>query len=652
MEIDPPSNILRVHHLYVFCKVEKAKGATLLEPFLVIFIVFSIKTLYYQFLHYVICLRAYFIKVSILLFILFLRRYLVKRIFLVLSMLVLAVSIHAQVKSHVAIVKPTLAEPTKEFLLQLAKSMHADGYKDAAAYLEAWAEGGFGSGFVYVDPKTGDNYIITNRHVVAQAEKATLEFENEDGATVSYKDCEVVAVSEDLDLALLAFPSESKPFSFGISFAKSLPDDGSDIWSAGFPGLLSRPSWQFGKGNVTNNRVKVPELSASENATFIQHSAPIDGGSSGGPLLIIDKTSRLGYSVVGINTWKILGRQDTNFAVPTASITEFLNNALLPSKDGISEIITARAKAFSSSIYLTENAYKKLSPFISHSLITKYGEDALKQALNRAPTAIRNDIIETFVGISPLDGLRLATAWVIINQVTADDSETLKFQELETPSENEVIVNFQFGERAIISSWAKEHGLWRILSFPFEVKEASSKDKKKKSEGTSNFEIGSPFSAIVSGGATLSFDDDKIFLANLEYRQLTTVDYVAWLMGGGVGTMDIENDPSCLILATNFGFIVQVPLLNNSFNIIPYIKASAGVFIPFSLVTSSDFGFTTTFSGGGSLIHTKSGFGLGAEYSFLMRHSLGFGGSFFDDDDESEKTSNNHLLSVYLIYAL
>jgi len=62
-----------------------------------------------------------------------------------------------------------------------------DNSDNHALSLEYEKRGGFGSGFVYVDPN-GNNYIITNYHVIVGAYRLSVTFESEDGKkTIIYQ---------------------------------------------------------------------------------------------------------------------------------------------------------------------------------------------------------------------------------------------------------------------------------------------------------------------------------------------------------------------------------------------------------------------------------------------------------------------------------
>ncbi len=147
-------------------------------------------------------------------------------------------------------VGPHYHQSTIEFLLNLSEVYAKDGYSTSAARFKAYAEkgGGQGSGFVY-KAKGGVYHLITNRHVVGAAESVTVEFEAVGGAITAYKNCSIVAVSKDVDLALVAFPAGAA-FENAITLKKGEVHDGDEVFSAGFPDLGGNASWQLGKGIV------------------------------------------------------------------------------------------------------------------------------------------------------------------------------------------------------------------------------------------------------------------------------------------------------------------------------------------------------------------------------------------------------------------
>jgi Do/DeqQ family serine protease len=146
---------------------------------------------------------------------------------------------------------------------------------------------GMGSGFIV--RQSGDTYyVLTNNHVVAQADKISVEVN--DGMETTY---EATVVGSDVrkDLAMVSFTSkESYPLAtLGDSDEVRVGD-----WAiaVGNPlnfmfsvtmGIVSAVGRQGGPGNTIND--------------FLQTDASINQGNSGGPLVNIRG------EVIGINTW-------------------------------------------------------------------------------------------------------------------------------------------------------------------------------------------------------------------------------------------------------------------------------------------------------------------------------------------------------------
>lgn len=139
---------------------------------------------------------------------------------------------------------------------------------------------GVGSGFV-VD---SDGYIVTNNHVVEQAENIVVTFE--DGTK---RDAELIGTDPKTDLALIKVESRGDlPF---VEFGDSdTADVGDWVLAIGSP---------FGLGHsVTAGIVSARgrQIGSGPYDDFLQVDAPINRGNSGGP------TFNIGGEVVGVNT--------------------------------------------------------------------------------------------------------------------------------------------------------------------------------------------------------------------------------------------------------------------------------------------------------------------------------------------------------------
>lgn len=223
-------------------------------------------------------------------------------------------------RESIAIVRPNFSESTQTFLTDFSKSLRKDGFYAAADILQNYGKGSFGTGFAYRDKRDGRLYIITNRHVVEQAETVDVEFSLPDNSSKTFATCPVVGVHDDFDVAFIALPEEVNIPTLDIT-DKSITD-GTPVFSAGFPALGDKPSWQLGQGIVSNASAQIKSLTNGKELPLVQHTAQVDAGSSGGPLLIRDENAAAGFAVVGINTWKASDRENTNFAIPVHAIDD------------------------------------------------------------------------------------------------------------------------------------------------------------------------------------------------------------------------------------------------------------------------------------------------------------------------------------------
>ena len=173
--------------------------------------------------------------------------------------------------------------------------------------------GATGSGFV-VDKAGG---IITNYHVMEGATSAEVEFQN--GSKLPVEG--FFKADADVDLCLIkVFPDEN--LLHPIPLAKEIPRKGEKVLTSGAPLGLS-----FSSSEGIVSGIRDGKTVGYESGTFVQTTAPISSGNSGGPL------TNMKGEVIGVNTVKFTEGESLNFAVSCMDVQKVIDqkgNVLYP----------------------------------------------------------------------------------------------------------------------------------------------------------------------------------------------------------------------------------------------------------------------------------------------------------------------------------
>lgn len=178
---------------------------------------------------------------------------------------------------------------------------------------------GFGTGFVV----SASGHIVTNNHVIDGCSDLKGNLTGE--ATMVLR---VVSADANNDLALLQ-PSSTVAFKDFARIRDRSFHSGDSVVAIGFPyhGLLT--------SDFTVTTGIVSSLSGMLNDTrFLQISAPVQPGNSGGPLF--DNSGQ----IVGVVTGKLPNLriaaatgnipENINFAIKTGALRDFLDNSVVP----------------------------------------------------------------------------------------------------------------------------------------------------------------------------------------------------------------------------------------------------------------------------------------------------------------------------------
>lgn len=161
---------------------------------------------------------------------------------------------------------------------------------------------GSGSGFFILD----SGIIVTNKHVVGSSQKVTIVTSK--GESLESKS---VFIHPTKDLALIKVQGSSFPF-IPIANPASV-NVGADVVAIGSPGV---------GGTTLQNTVTKGIISSfrqlESDGLILQTDVAINPGNSGGPLL------NTKGEVVGVNTFKVVGREGLGFSVFASEILQML----------------------------------------------------------------------------------------------------------------------------------------------------------------------------------------------------------------------------------------------------------------------------------------------------------------------------------------
>ncbi len=173
----------------------------------------------------------------------------------------------------------------------------------------ASSKGTVGTG-VIIDER---GYIVTNRHVVSQAERIIVRLVDE-----SEYNATVVVTDPNNDLAILKIDAGKKLPALPLGPANDL-EVGEDVIAIGHPYGYS---YTVSKGIVSALGRQIELPNGTTMYGLIQHNASINPGNSGGPLVNING------EFIGINTAMRDGAQGIAFAVNTDTLKKLLSDKL------------------------------------------------------------------------------------------------------------------------------------------------------------------------------------------------------------------------------------------------------------------------------------------------------------------------------------
>jgi serine protease Do len=318
----------------------------------------------------------------------------------------------------------------------------------------------------------------------------------------------------------------------------------------------------------------------------IQHTAQIDGGNSGGPLLVQNSRSNVGFDVIGINTWKTNHREGTNFAVPAAHITQFLDSiGYIQTAIKNEAKIAERMKAFAAITKSKTTSYKDILPFVSMDYMLSVPAISFMAMMSSASDSARIHAREQFHEIEPFGAFRI----IIADAIWRTRSNALTFENTAAAQTPAVInVNFSENGKPVQSEWKYDEGYFSLINFGgLRIKQFRTKASKN-------------YNPDAGAHATVAFPNNDFQTTIYEIGLSRFYNrYIGQGGAFGFNMIDIpaQNEHSEPEKVTNVciifnALILQRPIEISKFHIIPYGRVPLAMNLGNALYASvgADFG--------------------------------------------------------------
>ncbi len=296
-------------------------------------------------------------------------------------------------REAVAYVEVRAPDDLRMLLLKVAMSPKVDENM-RESFIAYYVGRGSGSGFVVAGGKAGHTRLVTNRHVADGADYVSVSF---DGNKTMIRG-DIVHIDADYDLAIVDLPV-ARP---GLQL-KTDVNELEQVRSVGYPAVSHRGSYQIATGNVTNACLKGDIIGENPNNCWIQHSAPIDPGSSGGPLLSADSR------VLGVNTLLMRRRNSMFLSIPAAHVAKALARgdeilAKRGDKAWMTEQLQRSCYSLSSELSAKNPDLDRVLGNMSYKLVVRKGLEAFDEMSDSTEAKQLKDYLED----DPLAAIQLS----------------------------------------------------------------------------------------------------------------------------------------------------------------------------------------------------------------------------------------------------
>lgn len=538
--------------------------------------------------------------------------------------------LQASLRKSVVIIECSPHKKYDETLSRISTSFYKNGYKDISDYLESIRKGWRGSGFIVRD-RYGQYFLVSNKHVLENSDKITI-FINDNNKKVEIfnKDARII---EDryLDIAMIALPRNKIRYRPLSLYVRNV-DDGQEIFSAGYPDLLGSPTWQLAKGVVTNFSTPVPSIVDPKICRLVQHSAAIDPGSSGGPLL---RKIRGAWYVVGVSSFTIRGRRDTHFAIPASKVKGLMRlyqNRKRASRN--KRLLKRELSSFVKEISSQFNGLK-WNPVDEHRyasirLTAETGWDSLLILFENDDAEFIDKMKRRFDSLSFFGALRECvswSAWKNFRSQIEKDEGNFSFVNWKTiPAKRQegsiATALVKYGSETGEMDFVYERGHWYIDSLPLESPKVENTMSLKSDDGSSYYSSSLFFgTSFVPGflNSEYSGDDPVAGFGLFLGWENGVAKYFSYthLFAGSYLKHEIPNDwDGELTTVKSFGMEYQlaarirIPVSFGWGTFTPYVLGGLEMLIVFNDASMASFAVPID-AGGGLEFKFKGGHGIG-----------------------------------------
>ncbi len=438
---------------------------------------------------------------------------------LVLSASTVILAAQVDLRSNIAIVQSSPDEALVQTYNDIADWLENLRESKLAEDFRSQENGVHGTGFLLRFEE--QMFLLTNYHVIKGYAEINVTFRPRESDEFEFSQVRVVYADPAKDLALMEVPDSWELSVPGLRLsAEAVVEDGDEVWAAGYPGLIASASWQLSLGNVTNEKVILDEVGLVGVDYLIQHSALIDPGSSGGPLLLAEDRQ----TVVGVNTLSVPSRNNTFFAIPAQTVEAFLQDYSTVESSDPAERLEQRVDEFVQQLAEEELLYAAMRSYLADDFGARYGWSTYKRIYKTMDSEPRKELDgKLFLSGRPLEALKEILAMVVhseyggqknieysIESVFADRAEV----EIGTPDNNSTMA----------TTWVLDQGDWRLAEMDdAEKMTIRSQDDEEKSIYRTKYDsfgaiigvavLGSPaYSTQGAGGSRIGVG------LNLSYR--------------------------------------------------------------------------------------------------------------------------------------